>query len=339
MSKIQLVFLLTVLGAGWIGGMPAAAVPSFTLIPGMREAFDLSGDGQVVVGRNYDPLGATVRWQNGALTVAPPPSTRALPWDVSYDGSVILLGARRWANGTTTPVNGISLPDAISADGSVVVGRSAGDVVRWENGTSSAIGLPSSLQTIGGAPADVSGDGSRITVSGYSTIIIGGSPYLGPHRGFLWDDGVFTQIGGDHTNARAISADGEVVVGSTDGAAFRWEAGALQLIPLMVDAGVVSGDGSVILGGSGGGKSAIWWEGGQTVAFDVFLRNAGLDITGWTLVASSVSDDGLTFAGTAIDSGGLRQAFIAHVDVLAVPEPGTLSLVALGFLGLAARRR
>jgi hypothetical protein len=54
----------------------------------------------------------------------------------------------------------------------------------------------------------------------------------------------------------------------------------------------------------------------------------GLD--GWTLMeATGVSADGLTVVGTAIDSAGVQQAFVATI-----PEPSTIALASSGLAGL-----
>ena len=68
---------------------------------------------------------------------------------------------------------------------------------------------------------------------------------------------------------------------------------------------------------------------------DVLVNNLGLDLSGLTLrAASGISDDGLTIVGWGEPTSGGTEAWIARL-----PEPGTLSLVALGGLALLRGRK
>ena len=102
------------------------------------------------------------------------------------------------------------------------------------------------------------------------------------------------------SRAYATSADGSVIVGSNDFEAFIWDA-----------------------------------ENGMRHLEDV-LMGLGLDLTGWDLsTATSITPDGLTIVGRGSGpnvTGG--EAWIAHI-----PEPSTLSLLALGGLVLMRRQR
>jgi hypothetical protein len=57
----------------------------------------------------------------------------------------------------------------------------------------------------------------------------------------------------------------------------------------------------------------------------VLQNTYGLNLTGWSLNVSSISEDGLTFVGTGTNPSGLTEAWIAQI-----PEPGSKSLFGLG---------
>ena len=64
------------------------------------------------------------------------------------------------------------------------------------------------------------------------------------------------------------------------------------------------------------------------------VNDLGLDLTGWNLnKVISISDDGRTIAGTGHNPSGSQEGWIATI-----PEPATLSLLALGDLALLRRR-
>jgi hypothetical protein len=100
-----------------------------------------------------------------------------------------------------------------------------------------------------------------------------------------------------------------------------------------------NGDGSVVVGAgiTASGNEAFYWNVsvGMDRLWDVLLDN-GVDpaADGWTrlVTAGSVSTDGYTVAGWGIRNGN-NEAFVA-----VVPEPATLSVLALG-AGLTALRR
>jgi uncharacterized membrane protein len=96
----------------------------------------------------------------------------------------------------------------------------------------------------------------------------------------------------------------------------------------------VSFDGSVIVGSSGG--VAFIWDAqhGMRSLQQVLTDELGLDLSGWSLTsASGISDDGRVIAGTGLFEGA-TEAWIA-----VIPEPGTLALVAIGLGMLGLRRR
>jgi len=109
---------------------------------------------------------------------------------------------------------------------------------------------------------------------------------------------------GHHSGAYAVSADGGIVVGY----------GTTQL----------------------GGEAFLWDElNGMRNLRDVLVQDCGLNLTGWTLAdASGISADGMTVVGWGYDPSGNIEGWVATL-----PEPVTLSLLALGGAALVARRR
>ena len=115
--------------------------------------------------------------------------------------------------------------------------------------------------------------------------------------GNLWAEG-------HHSSAKAVSADGRIVVG--------WSTTQL------------------------GGEAFLWDElNGMRNLRDVLVQDCGLNLTGWTLAdASGISADGMTVVGWGYDPSGNIEGWVATL-----PEPVTLSLLALGGAALVARRR
>jgi uncharacterized membrane protein len=151
--------------------------------------------------------------------------------------------------------------------------------------------------------------------------------------------------------ARAVSADGSVVVGRGSSESgwetFRWTAedGMVGLgdIPggIFQSAGeAVSADGSVVVGMGAGPASpnlASIWLAADDQMYDLrywLMDNFGFDLSRWELrTAYGISADGRTIVGYGFNPDGQSEAWIAHI-----PEPSTLCLVAVGALALAKRR-
>ena len=189
-------------------------------------AYDVSADGSVVVGYSQAPsgvgttTGSAYRWE-GAM--------QALPYTYpQYPYGNSALG--------------------VSADGTAVVGWSAGAVVgqqtaatRWVGGGAQDVGPPFISQATA-----ASADGS-VVVGGVST------------RTFRFANGTPEVITiGTQSTAYDVSADGEVMVGyayAPSTRAYRWEDGVVTFLPDFPDdpgevttAYAISADGSVIVG-------------------------------------------------------------------------------------------
>lgn len=130
--------------------------------------------------------------------------------------------------------------------------------------------------------------------------------------------------------ARAVSADGSVVVGGSQSAAgypeaFRWtrETGIVGLgyLPggFSSIANGVSADGAVVVGGgnsNSGPKTAFVWtkETGMQPVADVLAKNGAKNVAGWTLEeATGISADGKTVIGVAQSPAGFTEDFIANL--------------------------
>lgn len=291
-------------------------------------AVDVSADARILVGYGTDEGG-----------------TQPCRW--TADGVVAALG--QVSNPGQTPVSGVSL--GVSADGSVVVGKSGHRAFRWSQ--------PTGMVALGDLDGG-EGDAAATGVSGDGSIVVGTSTSPGyDHQAFRWTQETGTVGLGDLTGgyvgseAYGISADGKVVVGASysdrsEGwqEAFRWteSEGMVGLGDLpggifSSRARAASADGSVIVGDSdGGGPGGVFiWDSvhGMRNLLDVLTEECGLDLQGWSLMfGTDVSADGLTIVGIAVDPEGGHGGYIAHI-----PEPATLLLLALASLTLMRRRQ
>ena len=260
-------------------------------------AFDVSADGSIVVG-----------W--GA--VGPPGDPD--PSNSDFEGF-------RWTPSAGMENLGLTWPVATSADGSVLVGRDFFNrPSRWTAETGWVQLLPG-----GWTANDVSADGS---------VIVGKNTGF-PVESFRWENGVASFLGdlpgGRYSSvARAVSADGLVVVGSSNSGkncdedrctdeAYRWEDGVMMGLGRTEpqfsgsEALDVSADGSVIVGVLRGFSAFIWDEAnGMRSLQSVLIDDFGLDLTGWTLrTATGISADGLAIVGVGFNPDGLPEGWIA----------------------------
>ncbi len=340
-------------------------------------AYGMSPDGSVVVGDSLSSSGKEAfRWTAAdgieGLGDLPGGDFKSRAGDASNSGSVVVGTSYisesskegfRWT--PTGSIEGVGdLPggdyrsgmSAVSADGSILAGDASPsgntEAVRWtETGGFERLGVMS-----GGTFSqvfDMSSDGSTVVGQGNHVV-------TGRDEAFRWTQQTGMVGLGDLTGgaiwsiAYGVSPTGSVVVGRSESAlgleAFRWTltdpatgAGTMSNLGDLSggtfgsNAMDVSAEGSVVVGWgtSGIGQEAFIWDAvnGMRNLQDVLVNDFGIDMTDWTLTAAmAVSDDGLTIVGYGTNPLGNQEAWIATI-----PEPATLSLLALGGLALIRR--
>lgn len=236
-----------------------------------------------------------------------------------------------------------SSADAVSSDGSVVVGDSygipgdsIGGAYRWTQATGMI-----RLGTLSGTD----NDGQAKSVSGDGTVVVGVVLSASGDQAFRWTAATGMvglgklPVKKSRTGASAISKDGMVIVGFSQDEAFRWTAtsGMVGLGKLRgcvhTNALALSGDGSVIVGVAtlplpwfsflsvGAPKPdsiPFVWDNvnGMRDLKSVLTKDYNLDLTGWKLTsATGISADGMTIVGhgSSKDNGG-SASWIAHLD-------------------------
>jgi probable HAF family extracellular repeat protein len=286
-------------------------------IPGgtfSSQAVGVSDDGSAISGYGWGPSGYTsFLWTSGGGMVdlgdLPGGLTHSFAFDMSSDGTVVIgygvsaLGteAYRWTSGTGLVALGdlpgasyVSLAQGVSGDGQTVVGlsisASGSEAFRWTSGTG-MVGLGDLPGGVFSSVANKASDDGSVIV-GYGTSADG-------NEAFRWTSGTgmvgLGDLPGGGFNSRAInlSADGSVVVG---------------------------------YGTSDSGAEAFIWDQAHGMReLDAVLTDLGVDLTGWTLLASAndVSDNGekITGYGTYL---GNTAAFLAVVSNSLIPAITTV---------------
>jgi probable HAF family extracellular repeat protein len=346
--------LVAALGAAL--GAPAAAQASITSIasgPANLRATGMSPNGRYIVGADnfdvwyYDHTtqswtgtsgvgsgGATAKIANGPAISA---NFSNLTTGVGTEPSRWTAATGAWANlGNLGSISGLSTGTAydISGDGAVVVG------LAWVTpGQAHAFRWSAATGMVDLAPG--SGVSSRANgVSNDGLTVVGWQSPGSTRRATRWQNGVQTFLGTLSTTnpqfgpseAYAVNANGDVIVGESTGLTFRWTPSG-GMVSLGGVAGYpicallsVSDDGSTCVGIASNGpfdSRAIVWrpEYGPNVLLlsDVLLAEGVGDVANWTLrSAVDVSADGQVIAGWGIGTSGQTESF--RVVLPRVPE-------------------
>jgi probable HAF family extracellular repeat protein len=297
---------------------------------------DVSTDGSLALASRESDPEASFLWSEKAGEQRIPGNFGHLSDDGRY-----LLGDRVWRRALVPPDDGspgqyadLDLGDlpggrnethsaSMSADGSIVVGRS--NVQDFpQNGT---VGFEAfrwtqagGIESLGDLPGD--GDWSYASsISADGAVIVGTAnvrPAEGPASGlsrggqaFRWTsaDGIvglgFLDGPGHKSEARAVSADGQVVVGHSDHRAFYWtpDLGMVDITPpdsQYGEAYAVSPDGRIVFMGAGPLAAApyVWDAVHGPRSFADFAKQQGFVHFGATSAPLFAADDGrLIFGG------------------------------------------
>lgn len=184
------------------------------------------------------------------------------------------------------------------------------------------------------------------------TVLVGGATtYSDNEFAFRWsqDTGV-TELpvpsGTRYSSASAMSSDGNLILGRTyNGSTSKivmWTPnGMIELASprASIEYGIaVSNSGVVVITGESAsfGQASIWTEGTGLIELPAYLALNGLHIPqGWNLYSCrAVSNDGLTFVGTAISPEGLRRGY-----VVTIPSVSGCAVLVLGGVWGGRRRR
>jgi probable HAF family extracellular repeat protein len=323
----------------------------------------MSADGTVFVGSTPTDI---FRWtETGGYQRLGPIATVGQV-AVSADGGTIVSTVRGtdgiqtasvWAGGTSwrslggfpdsPPLDGsLSSGYGVSGNGSVVVGlgwlpTGRGHAFRWE-GSTGMVDLGSLTPGRSSRANAVSADGR---------VIVGwDDAATGYRRGAVWRDGreMLLDPSGQAGEALAVNSNGSLIVGvgypGNTQDAYLWSATGgfvdLGMLPGgdfdRATAYALSDDGSVVVGFSGFGfdrNGFLWTPATGMLSLDSYLRDQGVDLTGWQLTSPlAVSADGTTLAGWGIHAGGV-EGWVVRLQPTAVPEPSPIVLWGLGGLG------
>jgi probable HAF family extracellular repeat protein len=287
-------------------------------LPGGRfdsVATDVSADGSIVVGVSnfeisYNPSGGGVE---------------AFRW--TAESGMVGIG---FMEGMT-----MSNGWATSADANVIVGMGNGPVaIRWSaaSGFSEVGQRPEPVRTSTSYAVDVSADGNVVAAN----MVTGGVPpegflwtpedgmtRLGPwsHVVALSDDGEAVIGRNGLAASRWTARDGWIDLGVLPGSP-RTEAMAL------------SADGSIVVGTSEGvsnnDRAFLWTRSTSLLDLREYLLAQGVSaVEGWRLTsAQGISANGRTIVGTGYSPLGERDYWI-----VTIPEPHTISLAVVAMLG------
>ncbi|ANH78599.1 HAF repeat-containing protein [Candidatus Chlamydia sanziniae] len=191
------------------------------------EAYAVSADGNVIVGRGNDGFDTVtaVKWCDDRIT-----------WVHDFES---LFGVYQ---------DCYACANAVSGDGSVIVGVRGDNAMKWEGGIETCLGSLGDGQTL---PQGISKDGKVIVGSSWTC--------SGQCHAFVYKDGVINDLGtlgGDFSEAKAVSGDGSIIIGASTTTtnalhAFQYVDGK------MIDLGTLGGNDSCAHAISNDGKVIV----------------------------------------------------------------------------------
>jgi len=308
------------------------------------------------------PVGA---WAGSFIKLGELPGgdTQSFASGVSDDGLVVVGSSRittgssfrafRWTFeegmqdlGTLLPSDTRSFASGVSADGRVIVGSSgsnARDAFRWTHAT----GLVPLPNIPGGDQNPLGTTNEALAATPDGSVVVGRSGAMGA----LWPEaGGVVELATNFSNASAISADGDTIVGWTQGNGWRkLGAAPIELLPLRV-ANDVSSDGAVIVGRCNTfpcrDHAALWSEATGRVAAgpllpdDAFSTFAAVSGSGGVAVGFSGTNSSVSERNVAIiwdAARGLRslEEALAHDHGIDVGEWKLVTAAAISSDGQA----
>jgi probable HAF family extracellular repeat protein len=355
----------------------ARQVPTISQIiplPGWQAnvAMGVSGDGRYSTGYSTASFSNTLAYRRSDSGVMESLGTLGGPFDnsegraINSDGSVVVgFGSvnqqpgndRAFRFTTNSGIQNISRGSlsrayGVSGDGNVVTGYAAATspnsstAFRWtpQSGMQPLALLPG---TRGGFGYAVSADGSTIVGNLGDAVTARGIAVRWNPDGSAQRIGLFPGVTEGESYARAVSANGAVVVGystAVNGSqqAFRWTAeegmvaiGTVLSFQSQIVANAISADGSVVVG-SCNYSNAFYWKNGLILDLNTYLPQLGLDLTGWELYqATGLSADGRTICGIGTYNGVWGSWVVSNV----VPSPSVASMLAASGFAIARRSR
>ncbi|MDX2197636.1 MAG: hypothetical protein SF069_01535 [Phycisphaerae bacterium] len=313
---------------------------------------DISSDGRFVVGHSRtDPshsnfVGTLFRWSVGGgledqgLGVLSSAGVIRGP-QISADGAVIagtfdtFGGFRHTVGGTTRFLGNSLLATDMSPNGEVIVGVAGGDVERAVRYRAQTNFVPEYLPGVGASAFEgaigVSDDGSTVGFYAINEPTIGSSYRLrdGQPPQLLITG---SALAPSPTEPLDVSPAGDALLGR----AWRWsESAGLQNLPTGFEPTAFAADGLRILG-MFQNRAAFLSEINEVVDVTTYLTNDfGIVLNGWRLTnVAGISDDGTVWAGNGINPQGFREGWVA-----VIPEPSSLSLLALTIVASIRRSR
>ena len=308
----------------------------------MSQATSINATG-VIVGHNRLPSDGgwthAVIWDGGPiqeLSTLQKSRARAINDSGVVVGEVDGRGVM-WSGGAMT-----YLEDAVTYMKDAQDINSAGVIVGYASASSGAHaaicdhGILTDLGTLGGPTSHANAVNSRAQVVGDAHTGLRGSGNREIIEATLWENGSVTiipRLSGEKAQAQDINDLGQVV-GHGDGGAFIWENGQTTSLGGGAHQAYAINNHSAIVGQQSinGGWEAFVWEAGITHNLSHLMTEQG----DWEylLVAYDIND-----AGQIVGAGRMNDNSFHGFVANPIPEPATLSLLAIGGMAILRRKR